>query len=187
MTRNSFTNVRELPESVSIPEDCRILFFERDRESFFWLSHFYAADIVIDGESWPTVEHYFQSQKSHDPEFRAVIRNCVHPGMAKRFAAAPEGPRKTSGQSWFRAHDQKHRSDWRDVRLDIMRHADRAKFTQHPALRRLLLMTGNAEIFEDTTMDAFWGTGSDGLGENWAGRILMEIRQELRTAVETIQ
>ena len=183
MSRPSNTNVRELPDSVVIPEDRRVLFFLRDRDNFFFLSHFSAAEIAIEGETWPTVEHYFQSRKSLDPEFRSAIRACVHPGMAKRLGAAPEGSRKRSGQSWFRAHDKKHREDWREIRLDLMRQADLAKFSQHARLRELLLATEDAEIVEDTTMDSFWGIGPDGKGENWAGRILMEVRALLRQAI----
>jgi N-glycosidase YbiA len=180
MRRPSEANVRELTESVVIPDDRRILFFARDRDGYCFLSHFYAAEIVIDGETWPTVEHFFQAQKSLDPEFRAAIRACIHPGMAKRLGAAPEGPRKHSGQSWFRANGQKHRDDWRDIRLDLMRKADLAKFSQHARLQSLLLATEDAQLVEDTTMDSFWGIGRDGDGENWAGRILMEVRDLLR-------
>jgi predicted NAD-dependent protein-ADP-ribosyltransferase YbiA (DUF1768 family) len=35
-------------------------------------------------------------------------------------------------------------------------------------------------LIEDSPFDAFWGTGRDGDGLNWAGRILMEIRRKLR-------
>ena len=107
MTRSSQTNVRELPQSVVIPDDRRILFFSRDRDSYFFLSHFYAAEIVIEGETWPTVEYFFQSRKSLDPEFRDIIRECSSPGMAKQLGSAPEQPQKHSGQSWFRVNGQK--------------------------------------------------------------------------------
>lgn len=30
------------------------------------------------------------------------------------------------------------------------------------------------------TYDRFWGDGGDGWGKNWLGRILMEVREELR-------
>lgn len=180
MSRPQFTNERQLPVNVTVPVDGRILFFRRDRQAYFWLSHFYAAEIVIDGEAWPTVEHYFQACKSHDPVYKAAIRNSVHPGMAKRLGAAPEGPRKVAGQSWFRAHGQKHRADWRDVRLEIMRQADFAKFSQHEELRNLLLATGVGNIIEDCEQDSYWGIGSDGQGDNWAGKVLMEVRHKLR-------
>ncbi len=180
MTRPSRTNTRELPVSVSIPADGRILFYKRDRNDYFFLSHFYASEIVVDGETWPTVEHYFQSRKSFDSEFRQAIRDHIHPGMAKRVAARPDGSGKISGQSWFRAHGKTFREDWPEVQLHIMRQADLAKFTQNPSLGDLLLSTGEAPIIEDTTSDGFWGIGPDGNGENWAGRILMEVRAELR-------
>ena len=36
--------------------------------------------------------------------------------------------------------------------------------------------TGTAMIVEDSPVDQFWGSGADETGENWAGRILMEVR-----------
>lgn len=177
--RPSLTNIRELPTSVQIPADGRILFFFRDRNDYLFLSHFYASEIVLDGEVWPTVEHYFQAQKSLDPEYRQTLRGYSHPGMVKRLAARPDGPRKVSGQSWFRAHGQRFREDWDEIKLDIMRRADLVKFAQHPRLRELILATNDAEIIEDAEMDDFWGFGSDAKGDNWAGRILMEVRATL--------
>lgn len=186
MSEVSNNQLQELPDSVNVPADGRILFFERDRDQFFFLSHFHAAAIEIEGETWPTVEHYFQAQKSFEQSYREAIRACLRPGMAKRLGAAPEGSRKHSKDSWFRANGLKHRPDWRDVRLDIMRRADFAKFSQHPRLAALLLSTGSAEIVEDTALDDFWGIGPDGAGGNWAGRILAEIREQLRKSSQAI-
>jgi N-glycosidase YbiA len=56
----------------------------------------------------------------------------------------------------------------------------RAKFRQHDELRELLLSTGDEEIVEHTTNDAYWADGGDGGGLNMLGKILMEIRAELR-------
>lgn len=61
-----------------------------------------------------------------------------------------------------------------------MRDAVRAKFTQHDELRLLLLSTGSAKLVEHTTNDAYWGDGGDGSGRNMLGRILMEVREQLR-------
>jgi ribA/ribD-fused uncharacterized protein len=60
-----------------------------------------------------------------------------------------------------------------------MRKAVRAKFTQHPDLRAILLGTGDARLVEHTENDSYWGDGGDGSGKNWLGKILMEIREEL--------
>ncbi len=65
------------------------------------------------------------------------------------------------------------------MKLDIMRRADFAKFSQNPELGAFLLATGDAELVEDSPSDAFWGNGKDGSGLNWAGRVLMEVRAKL--------
>ena len=35
-------------------------------------------------------------------------------------------------------------------------------------------------IIEHTAQDDFWGDGGDGRGENWLGRLLMSLRDNLR-------
>ena len=164
------------------PLSRQIRYFERDRDTYGFLSHFWVAEITIDGEVWPTVEHYYQSQKSDDPAYRKAIRQASSPGMAKRYAAPPGAPRRIGRQSWFRKHGSVPRSDWHDVKLDIMRRADWAKFSQHPDLAARLIATGDRELVEDAETEPFWGVGPDGAGLNWAGRILMEIRSRLTDA-----
>lgn len=46
-------------DTLVIPADNRILYFGRDRAVFGFLSHFHSAPVVLDGEVWPTVEHYY--------------------------------------------------------------------------------------------------------------------------------
>lgn len=164
-----------------IPPDNRILYFGRDRADFRFLSHFHPSPIVLDGEAWPTVEHYYQAQKSDVPAYQDAIRATVHPGHAKRLAAPPSAPRRISKDSWFKLHCREPRADWHDVKLDIMRRADRAKYEQNADLAQMLLATGTADLIEDSPGEPFLGTGPDGDGLNWAGRVLMEIRQDLRS------
>jgi predicted NAD-dependent protein-ADP-ribosyltransferase YbiA (DUF1768 family) len=45
----------------------------------------------------------------------------------------------------------------------------------------LLFSTGDEEIAEDSPTDSFWGLGPDGGGQNNLGKILMQVRQVLRT------
>ena len=61
--------------------------------------------------------------------------------------------------------------------MDIMRHGVRKKFQTHPALRILLLDTGQRPIVENAPGDYFWGCGQDGSGQNWLGKILEEVRK----------
>ena len=168
------------PEQLVVPPDNRILYFSRDRERFGFLSHFHPAPILLDGEVWPTVEHYYQAQKSPGPAYRQAIRAATTPGRAKRLAAQPHAPRRISAKSWFRKNGALPRPDWHEVKLGIMRRADRAKFGQHAILAEMLLATGNAELVEDSPSEPYWGIGPDGQGANWAGRVIMEVREELQ-------
>jgi predicted NAD-dependent protein-ADP-ribosyltransferase YbiA (DUF1768 family) len=55
----------------------------------------------------------------------------------------------------------------------------RLKFSTHQELRERLLATGEAELIEGNTWnDTFWGV-CKGEGQNWLGKILMEVRKEL--------
>ena len=160
----------------NLPSDGRILYFGRDREAFGFLSHFHPAPIWLDDEIWPTVEHYYQAQKSADSAYRQAIREAVTPGAAKRLAAPPDAPKPASQKSWFRLQGAQPRADWSEVKLDLMRKGDWAKFSQNRQLAERLLATGQAKLIEDSSSEPFWGTGRDGLGLNWAGRVLMEVR-----------
>jgi ribA/ribD-fused uncharacterized protein len=72
------------------------------------------------------------------------------------------------------------RPDWEQVKDDVMRRAVRRKFETHPALRQVLLATGDELIVEDAPNDWYWGCGKDGTGKNMLGHILMDVRTTLR-------
>ena len=128
-------------------------------------SNFAAYPIQLDGETWPTTEHYFQAQKFLDPHLQQAIRQAKSPMIAARLGRDRKKPL---------------RSDWESVKVEIMRTAVRAKFTQHEGLRTNLLATGDAVIVEHTERDSYWGDGGDGSGQNILGQILMEVRAECR-------
>lgn len=127
-------------------------------------SNFAAFPIDVGGTTWPTSEHYFQSQKFVGTPHEEEIHGA-------------ETPMKAANKARSRKRPLRH--DWDDVRLDVMRTALRAKFTQHSELRALLLSTGDATIVEHTTNDAYWADAGDGTGENMLGKLLMELRSEL--------
>jgi hypothetical protein len=104
-------NSAQAPALV-VPPDNRILFFSRDRPVFGFLSHFHPSPIVLDGDAWPTVEHYYQAHKSLDPEYKAAIRAASRPGDVKRLATSPQAPRQSSKKSWFRINGREPRADW---------------------------------------------------------------------------
>ena len=71
------------------------------------------------------------------------------------------------------------RADWASAKVDVMRVALRAKFTQHAAARELLMSTGRARLVENSPNDYVWGNGRDGTGSNLLGVLLAELRDEL--------
>ncbi len=144
----------------------QICFF-RVSDEFGEFSNFAPYPIRVDGRTWPTSEHYFQAQKFTDEKQRERIRKANSPMLAARLG---------------RDRKVRLRRDWQGAKVEVMRKAVRAKFAQHAELARLLVRTGDATLVEHTERDAFWGDGGDGSGENWLGRILMEIRSELAVA-----
>lgn len=128
------------------------------------LSNFAPWPITVGGKRYATSEHYFQAMKFDGTEHGEAVRRARSPG-----AAAGLGRQRGRGL----------RRDWESVKVEVMRTALRAKFTQHGELRELLLGTGEAILIEHTHRDAFWGDGGDGSGKNWLGRLLMAIRSEL--------
>lgn len=142
-----------------------IINFYSVSDDFGCFSNFSAHPMRIGGKLWPTSEHYFQAQKFKEVEYREKIRKANSPMIAARMGRDRKKPL---------------RRDWESVKVGVMRDAVRAKFTQHADIREILLSTGDAKIVEHTERDSYWGDGGDGSGKNMLGRILMEIRDELK-------
>ena len=131
----------------------------------YWFLSNYSPSLFKDddGLEYPTVEHYFQSKKTKDLFEQTQIRLAPSPGEAKRLGR--------------RCH---LRTDWNDIKEDIMRQGVHYKFTQNPNLAKRLLATGDAELIEGNTWnDREWGV-CDGIGANKLGKILMEEREKLK-------
>jgi diaminohydroxyphosphoribosylaminopyrimidine deaminase/5-amino-6-(5-phosphoribosylamino)uracil reductase len=95
-----------------------------------------------------------------------------------RLASAPEEAARI-GRTLQRESPELVRSDWTEVKLDVMRAAIRAKLETHAAARDLLRSTGDAEVLEDSPHDAIWGVGRYGDGTNLLGEMFMEVREQL--------
>lgn len=128
-----------------------------------FLSNFWPAKTFYAGQMYPTAEHAYQAAKTHDAAAAERIRLARTPGEAKRLGrTVPVRP------------------DWMSVRVQIMRQIVRAKFIGNPDLLCDLLATGAAELREGNRWgDTFWGV-CNGRGQNHLGKILMELRKELR-------
>lgn len=131
---------------------------------YMFLSNFYESPIKDDqGIEYPTVEHYFQAAKTLDENERRMIAAAATPGQAKRMGRAVT-----------------LRSDWEAVKSYYMELGLRLKF-QNPDLAAKLIATGDEELIEGNTWgDRIWGV-YNGEGENRLGKLLMKIRDELKT------
>lgn len=142
-----------------------IKFYQERSAPHGCFSNFSKHGFVLDGKDWRTAEHYFQSMKFVGTAHEEEVRAAPDPMTAKNRGGDRTRPL---------------RADWEAVKDDIMRRAVRAKFTQHPDIRAVLLATGEEELIENAPRDHYWGCGADGSGKNMLGQILMEVRAELR-------
>jgi N-glycosidase YbiA len=141
------------------------IYFDRARDKKYGLLVEAARTLIfLKGKYWPSPLHYYQAQKFAGTPLEDQIRTALSPAEA---AAIAHG-----------RHDLV-RPDWQQVRLEVMREALWAKFTQHKPARELLLQTGNALLVK-RARDNYWGNGQDGQGKNMLGRLLMGIRTKLR-------
>lgn len=134
--------------------------------NLYFLSNFYPVSITRHHKSYPSSEHLYQALKFEgtDDEHAEAIRRARTPTECKRLARSSGHP---------------IRPGWDEERVDVMREVLALKFDQHPDLRRKLMETGNRPLWEDARDDLFWGAGTPRKrGQNWLGRLLMELRSE---------
>jgi ribA/ribD-fused uncharacterized protein len=128
-------------------------------------SNFSRHPVFLKGKRWRTSEHYFQAQKFAGEPDAEEVRQAKTPMIAARMGRDRKRPL---------------RRDWEAVKERVMLDTLRAKFTQHDDLKAVLLGTGDAVLVEHTANDSYWGDGGDGSGKNRLGRLLMQVREELR-------
>lgn len=127
-----------------------------------FLSNFHKSTVRFEGVLYPTVEHAYQASKTDDPKLREIIRRSPSPMEAKKLGKGLQ-----------------LRPDWNEVKIEVMKKLIKEKF-DNPFLGHLLLKTGNAHLVMNNLFnDRFWGV-CRGSGENWLGKILMEVREQIR-------
>lgn len=143
-----------------------IYFYSNREKPYGCFSNFSAHGVMLDGVWWPTSEHYFQAQKFVGTPHADQIRQVKLPKDAARLG---------------RQRTRPLRSDWEQVKDDVMRKAVLCKFETHADIRAVLLSTGNQDLVENAPGDYYWGSGQDGTGQNKLGKILMEVRDALQS------
>lgn len=146
----------------------RVRFYEHD---FYPLSNFSAFRLLWRGLSFDTSEAAY-----HFTKFDGTANDHVCREIREADSAH---------EAFKIAERNKHlrRPDWDDVKLNVMRAILRAKVDQHEYVRRKLLATGDRLLVEDSWRDDYWGWGPNRDGQNWLGRLWMELRDQLKAAL----
>lgn len=126
-----------------------------------FLSNFWSCFIEYQGDIYPSVENAYQAAK------------CDVINDRKRFLHCKASEAKRLGKL------VRLKPEWDSKRLEVMLLLLRKKFRTEP-LRSKLLATGDQHIEEGNWWgDTFWGT-CNGVGENHLGKLLMQVRKELK-------
>lgn len=147
---------------MQLLEDLRSRFNrgERLKYVFFWghqhskggitascFSQWYGAPFVVDGQRYPTAEHFMMAEKAAlfgDPETRAEVLHAPHPGATKALGRQVRGFDEAA---------------WLKSRFSIVVRANEAKFAQNPELGGVLQKTWARILVEASPVDSVWGIG----------------------------
>lgn len=153
------------------PEWAKIDDFSGDYD---FLSNFCSVEVIYDGDIYPSVEHAYQAAKTNDEDIRWGIRRARTADMAKRLGRRLVGPDELVPH-------------WDTRKVLVMYGLLTHKFSGD--LGDKLLATGDSELVEGNNWhDNFWGDCQCDIqidcsiygGENWLGRLLMVVREELK-------
>lgn len=137
---------------------------ERFDKAYAFLSNFYPCTITgPSGIVYPSSEHAYQAAKSKSRRIRKIISGLPTAAATKKYG-----------------RNVVVRPDWEKVKRRIMLQIVRAKFSQNLDLAMMLIDTLDADLREGNWWgDTTWGV-CKGVGKNWLGKILMQVRSELR-------
>ena len=142
-----------------------IRFFHKLENEYRGFSNYAPSPVTIQGKRYPTVEHYVQAMKfPDDPVWQETIRVAVTPEKATQLGRQPDHP---------------VRADWDREKDGIMLTGLRAKFQQNSGLLEQLKGTMMRPLVE-ASRDTYWGEGPTGKGKNRVGKLLEQVREELR-------
>ncbi len=167
-----------------LTDDTMIGFFH-ENEKYGCFSNWYPAEFEYARNHYKNVEQYMMYQKVlmfHKYDLADKILKTADPYECKKI-----------GRTHFPEFDSEL---WNKTCKTIVKRGVKAKFLQNPTLLQELLDTGNKLIAECSPYDKKWGIGIDindpskydvtkWKGANLLGRILMEIREELKTEIQS--
>jgi len=139
------------------------------KDEYRWLSNFAPVDIEWeDGIVYPSVEHFYVSFKTDHKPTKKKIAEMEHPAQAKKYGQKLDLP-----------------DNWDERKDMVMMLGLISKFQQEP-YKTKLLQTGDQYIQEGNWWgDTYWGIDlKTGEGQNTLGKMIMEVRDELKAMEE---
>lgn len=160
------------PSQIRIYKIEECVSFRKTREGFGGLSNMAGGyPLRVNGILIPSAEALYQACRfPHKPDIQEKIVK-QHSPMTAKMVSKP--------------YRKETRPDWYQIRVRVMRWCIRVKLIMHwPEFSKLLLSTDDKPIVEDSRNDVFWGAkpqdDSTLVGMNVLGRLLMELREELK-------
>lgn len=174
--------VEDLRYRFNAGENLKYVFFwghqsNKSQVASTCFSQWYGAPFVVDGNRYPTAEHFMMAEKAllfGDSATRELVLNAPNPGAAKALGRQVRG------------FDE---DTWMEHRFEIVVRANQAKFSQNPELGAFLKQTGSRVLVEASPVDRIWGIGlaqddekannpNQWRGLNLLGFALMRVRDD---------
>jgi ribA/ribD-fused uncharacterized protein len=164
-----------------------IVFFSRSADAASkQLSNFAPSPILIDGRWYPTVEHYYQSQKFSQRKDLAAQFSTESQGEVPVIGAEGIHAKRAGSKKAMKMIKVGLVTGWEAKAPAVMKVALSAKFEQHPYSRACLLKTGEKPLHHFERRPGVWGCHSDKAtgvvtkGGNKMGELLEEVREAMR-------
>jgi ribA/ribD-fused uncharacterized protein len=165
--------MKPAPSQLRTYSRANVVSFRSTKERFGGLSNMAPGyPLLVNGVQIRTVEALYQACRFPSlPDVQRMIIEEKSPMTAKMLS---------------KPYRSQSRPDWLAVRVKIMRWCLRLKLAQNwKNFGELLYASGDQPIVEDSTKDDFWGAKMDEdqnlVGQNILGRLLMELREHLRS------
>jgi predicted NAD-dependent protein-ADP-ribosyltransferase YbiA (DUF1768 family) len=130
----------------------------------------------FDNKLYKSSEHIYMSMKSENKKWHKILQFIDKPTKTKTLASillVPFNNILVEGQFHIR-------KDFDNLKYDIMRRIIYLKFLQNKELSDKLINLDGLIEERNCWNDIYWGT-CDGIGENNLGKILMEVRDYLKS------
>lgn len=168
---------------VAPPGEPPVFFFSKLPENKEF-SNFFEVEFELDGVKFKSAEHAYQYAKAKtfgDEDIAAKILKAKSAQSAKAF-----------GKKVANFLD----ATWDSKKDDVMLNVLRAKFRTNPDIRKKLLDTGDRVLAEADPRGKYWGIGTSAdtskakdpskwVGQNKLGKLLMDVRTELKKEEST--